>query len=818
MIQFEEKSYYQPLDIIKIQSDAEKLRLYDGMGRLYAEGTAENFSARVSGAVGYHVAVALDSEGQEVERRPFRVDCETEIDDEGGVFKRMLYMLEGTFERMYAQKKNRFLDGERVYHMHIITSRDTIHAIKGAKYFIDHVRDVIDLFAEHQCDNGMIWDFGTTLDNPEALYHFEWRWGKQFSKRVGHDQIFARQPCMNDVEHMFIGGIHLIWKATGDDPWMASKLDAGLKAMEYARRSPYTWSEKFQLIKRPYCLDLWDFQSDYDAALVGGDEMDAIPGVTKYGVFHGDNTGMADSCRKLAEMLEYVGRNDDAKRARDFSEHLLERLEEVAWNGEFYTHHVSEEPEFKRDFGVDESTQVSLSNAYAVNRGIGHDKVKAIIETYKRIRREMPESSPAEWFQMYPPFPKGWHIPEWIYTNGAVTILVAGELAHGCFEHGYEDYGADIMKRTVELFTEYGNTFIGGLWGKRPEEPERSFETVDISAVCNAGLTCEEGQAHPGWGDHPGNDMRELPTGSQLFEGIPFDVIQAEENEGRSCLRLARNKKGWAEKAEIPLGCEARTLYFLHACSGSGQVVGELSLLYEDGTRHDQYIMRNEHVMTFWNPSESPKKNARKIPDMVLAWTGANEDIGRVGLSAWGLKNPHPGKIIARVELRAPHSAASWFVVGMTTSDTDPWFEPGPFGGGAPPNWSAGALMYALMDGMVGANDEATNLQSLRFTPRWVSAGVDKVTACARLYEAGGYVRYTYQRDGKILRFDLAASAEERIFEILMPHGEEPQKLSVNGRAHGFVVKQIEDSCYVVFEQNGLEAMTLEIQIAEKQG
>jgi len=33
------------------------------------------------------------------------------------------------------------------------------------------------------------------------------------------------------------------------------------------------------------------------------------------------------------------------------------------------------------------ATQVSLSNAYALNRGIAHDKCMSIIGTYQRIRR-----------------------------------------------------------------------------------------------------------------------------------------------------------------------------------------------------------------------------------------------------------------------------------------------------------------------------------------------------------------------------------------------------------------------------------------------
>lgn len=797
----------RPLDDVDVTTDAEMpIRVYDGEGRPYAAGRGPRMSLTVSGALGTHVACVYDEMGRETDRASFKVDCRTEIDDDCGPFKRLLYMLECTLERVYARPNNRALDGERVYHLHVITSRDTIHAIKGAKYFIGHVRDVIDLFGDHQREDGMIWDFCIPVP-PDTLYHFEWRWGPEFSKRINNGtQIFARQPCMNDVEHMFIGGIHLVWKATGDDEWMASKLDAGLRAMDFTRNSPLVWSEKFQLMKRPYCLDLWDFQSEFDAALVGGDEMDAKVGVTKFGVFHGDNTGMADSCRKLAEMLDYVGRHEDAKRARGFSEHLLERLDELAWNGEFYTHHVSEEPEFERDFGVDESTQVSLSNAYAVNRGIGHEKVKAIIETYQRIRREMPDGCPAEWFQMYPPFPRGWHIPEWIYTNGACTILVAGELAHGCFEHGYEKYGADILKRTVELFSPHGDEFIGGLWGKRPDEPERSFETVDLRAACNADLVCEDGQDHPGWNDESGNDMRRLPTGRQEFERIPFEVLEARENGGRACLRLARDRENWAEAASIPVEREARTLYFLHACSGTGKVVGELGLVYADGSRHDLYVMRDEHVMTFWNPSQSPQKEERRIPDMVLGWVGANESIGKVALTAWGLENPHPEKRIDHVELRAPHTGASWYVVAMTACDAAPWFEPGPFGGGAPPNWSAGALMYALVEGMVGANDDATNLSALRLTPRWAAAGVDRVKACARLHEAGGYVRYSYEREGGTLTLHVAGSSDRRRLELLLPEGAKPVSLAVDGQATEYRLKRVEESAYVCAELPGLAA------------
>jgi hypothetical protein len=83
---------------------------------------------------------------------------------------------------------------------------------------------------------------------------------------------------MNDLEHMFIRGIWQTWRSTGDDEWMKSRLDNALKALDYATSSPYMWSEKLGLVRRPFCIDMWDFQSEFDAALVGGRSHDGYPG------------------------------------------------------------------------------------------------------------------------------------------------------------------------------------------------------------------------------------------------------------------------------------------------------------------------------------------------------------------------------------------------------------------------------------------------------------------------------------------------------------------------------------------------------------
>jgi hypothetical protein len=521
---------------------------------------------------------------------------------------------------------------------------------------------------------------------------------------------------------------------------------------------------------------------------------------------------MADACRKLAEMLEHAGRDAEADEAREFSEHLLKRLEAVAWNGEFYTHHVSEDPSFERDFGVDESAQVSLSNAYAVNRGIGHEKVAAIVRTYQRIREEMPESSPAEWFGIYPPFKRGFHLPEWIYTNGAVTIMTGGELAHGAFEHGFEEYGADILRRSLDLFWPHGDTFVPGLRGAMPDPPERSFTTLDMRPVANADLVCTVEQDHPGWAGEAGNDMRALPTGRQVFRDVPFDIIMPAENEHRACLRLAENREGWAEAARIPVGHGFAALYLLHAAGGSSPVAGELKLIYTDGTEHEQYIRKGRHVDLFWNP-QAPDQSRKEKRDTVVAWTGGNERFWRVGLVAHGLENPDPEKEVERVELRASRDGAAWLVVALTTSDAPPFFMPPPVDGGVPPQWGAGALTYALVEGLVGVHDEGRNMAPLRLTPRWEAAGVSDVTACVKYEEGGGYVRYSYVRGTDSLMVELAASGEQRRLEVLLPAGAEVSGVMVDGCEVDWAEREIESSRYACVDLHGLAAQQVVIRL-----
>jgi hypothetical protein len=212
-------------------------------------------------------------------------------------------------------------------------------------------------------------------------------------------------------------------------------------------------------------------------------------GKTRFGIMFGDNTGMAVSCAYLSEMLEQAGRMDEARQVAKTGEAMRARIDSLAWTGTHYLHHIPEDPQVWRDLGVDESRQVSLSNAYSLNRRMPREQAAAIINTYGRIREEMPAGSPGEWYAIYPPFERGFgkndSSDKWEYMNGGVTSIVAGELARGAFEHGYERYGVDILERLLALAEETDGYLHCTYRGAMPSPPSRHFDPIDLRGRAN---------------------------------------------------------------------------------------------------------------------------------------------------------------------------------------------------------------------------------------------------------------------------------------------------------------------------------------------
>jgi hypothetical protein len=755
----------------------------------------------LGGRVGWQ-QIALEAGGQVIDQVVIRVRASTWLEDADGFYRELLDMLRWTMEAQADSNScnptfARF--NGRIYFFLVGWLRDHVHTLKGMKYFTGRLRDGIDLYRDSQRADGMIWDNVNALDGKN---YWDVRFRDGDFTRVIDDGLgeFHRIPVEADVEYLFVEGLYYTWKATGDDAWMAESLDAARRALEYCVSSPYRWSEKFGLIKRGYTIDTWDFQNEEDS-VVSGDPMRIDPDRTRFGVMFGDNTGYIAACRTLAEMLDHAGRHGEAEIYRQRADQMQTRLDQVSWNGRFFTHHVPEQAGLIRDLGVDESTQLSLSNAYSLNRGISAEQAANIVRAYQQVRDQLPAGSPGEWYTIYPPFERGYggHNARWQYMNAGVTPIVAGELARGAFEHGFEAYGVDILRRIEALARTHGRQLHAVYTGAFPEPPTRSFTPLDLSAVANADTHGTGAPGVPGWTGAGDNDLHALPTGEQILADIPFLLADPAANGRRGCIGLSTRpggaEQGYLAQVIIPVGQSAASIYFLHGVSQPGVITGLIMLHYADGDRHSQVVAAGVNVSNWWYPQAGGDS-------MRVAWIGENAHANAVGLVACGLNNPRPEAVIESIVLSAAIDCEFWGVCAVTLCDQPVYFRPSPISYGIPNNWAAAAVVYALVEGLAGVIDAGTTFERVRLCPRWSAADVNEVRAIVHYPDSDGYCAYAYRHLADQRRFEitLTGSGSHADIHLLLPSVvESAARVQVDGRDAPFAVSRIGDSRYVDF-------------------
>lgn len=812
------QSTYRPLDKITVLGHGEgRLLVLDGDGVAYFDRQIElpaSFSC--GGALGSQSVLFLDASGKLIGRASFILDTQTEIREPSGEFQHLLETLYWTMASDGPVGARRH-DG-KVYTYWVDWLLDNTNTLRGMRYFWPEVQQSFEIFSSTQREDGMIWENYFDRTPPENDWDRRFKYGDFSRSTDGGFLNLRRAPVENHVEMYFLEALYLVWKTTGDDAWMKQHLDRALHAVRYSTSDPYRWSKKFGLLKRGLTIDTWDFLCASEAELVGGDYMVIDLEKTHFGIFFGDNTGFIAGCRYLAEMLEWVERSQDAQAMSKLADELEERLNRISWNGRFYTHWVAEDPDFRPDLGVDMSSQISLSNAYSLNRGIAPEQARAIIQSYQAIRQQMPKTSPGEFYSIYPPFLKGFGDEQsiWDYVNGGVLACTAGELARGCFQHGYEEYGVDILKR-VHAITKHHRDFLPGiLRGKEPERPPTSFDPIDLQSYAN----CDTGKGEsgvPGWVNEPNNYLIGFPEGRQSFRDVPFEIASPEQNGHRVCVGIS-SSSGYVPKTQIPVHKACRSLYLLHACSGSGSIHGKLTIRYENGEKEVEYIERGVNIGSFWIPEDLEFNNrygTNKDERLQVAWRGSSGLINNVGVWIAVLEPHRPNVPIDSLELECMENGSKWFVIGITTSNMPPFLPPrNDVSTGMPNNWGAGCVTAALLEGLGGVEDTGAGFRSATISPRWLAANVNEVQVSVRYPASRGYVSYRYRRDGKTLSLECASCADKAVLRVPLPIDGRVASGSLNGRACNLKIEQLEKTAYATLQIEGRGPHSLLIELA----
>ncbi|OQX86443.1 hypothetical protein B6D60_06345, partial [candidate division KSB1 bacterium 4484_87] len=206
--------------------------------------------------------------------------------------------------------------------------RDHSDMFRGFRYFETDLKSAVEHFAETQAANGRIFDYFTAF--PEKLPCEKENWNK-----------YVRVPVEADVEFRFVKAVYLAWQTTGDDEWLERMIPHLEKALAYITTHPWRWESSLGLVKRPYTIDTWDF-----AYTAGRHEwlQFQIDDDTFWGIMHGDNSGYYEAFEIMSRFCEYFGNALQAEEWKKRALELKRKMNEICWNGRFYTHFVKLTP------------------------------------------------------------------------------------------------------------------------------------------------------------------------------------------------------------------------------------------------------------------------------------------------------------------------------------------------------------------------------------------------------------------------------------------------------------------------------------------
>jgi len=196
------------------------------------------------------------------------------------------------------------------------------------------------------------------------------------------------------------------------------------------------------------------------------------------------------------------------------------------------------------------------------------------------------------------------------------------------------------------------------------------FITVDISKYATMALKDDTpGDGQGGWTDQGSNDMRNLPVGDRVFDGVPFFISSDAQRDNKSVIVLGSKEAltFLPEKVEnIPINSLGISkIHFLHTAAyyGGGEDIGYYDIRVEKHPPAKQEEIKenialarispeelevlyripinNKILQDWWNPHPAPNGS--------LAWVGPGGAASKVGVYHFVWYNPKPGNRVISI-------------------------------------------------------------------------------------------------------------------------------------------------------------------------
>ena len=339
-------------------------------------------------------------------------------------------------ETIMANRRLVFVDG-RVIVCNLNWIRDHVQEMKGWMHWEYDPISFLQFIIDTQRADGQFFELVKQMDDRH------WKMVDENCYRLfpADNQSLVRLELEADVEYLVVEGAWQYYRMTGDDRWLASVLPSLEKGIDYQTSDPKRWNAKYGLCIRAYTIDTWDFT--FDPASRNNRRVRG-----PMCAMHGDNTGVYQAMNQLAWFNDRLGNGAKSAAWRKRADTLKANIMKHLWNGRFFVHQLPVDGNPPLD--GNETNRLSLSDSYALNRGIlSGDECRAVIDSF--IERGKTSGTFAEWFTIDPAYePSFMFHKAGEYVNGAISPFTAGELARGAFANGREEYGWSVISRWID--------------------------------------------------------------------------------------------------------------------------------------------------------------------------------------------------------------------------------------------------------------------------------------------------------------------------------------------------------------------------------
>ena len=293
-------------------------------------------------------------------------------------------------ETIMANRRLVFVDGKVVV-CNLNWIRDHVHIMKGWKHWEYEPLSFLQLIIDTQRKDGQYFELLKQMDD------FCWDMvGPESYRLFPEDNMsLVRLELEADIEYLVVEGAWQYYRMIGDDKWLASVLPALEKGIDYQTNDLMRWEPSLGLCIRPYTIDTWDFTNDpasgHDRRIVG----------KPLCAMHGDNTGVYQAMKQLAWMNRRLCNEAKAAEWDTRAATLRENIMKHLWNGRFFVHQLPVRG--TKPLDSNEANRLSLSDAYALNRGIlSGDECRTVIDAF--VERGKTAGTFSEFFTIDPAY------------------------------------------------------------------------------------------------------------------------------------------------------------------------------------------------------------------------------------------------------------------------------------------------------------------------------------------------------------------------------------------------------------------------------